>query len=114
MLRRKDFICSRCSFKFFKNTPSTVEKCPQCSNVCYDTRYKLGDPLDPYSRSKLRWYSEESGEKHRDEIRHRKIKVINGKKVAVVVDDKGRVIEEMPDFNVKQTNIGSKSSKGRL
>lgn len=50
--------------------------------------------LDPHSRNKLRWYSEASGQLHRDEISRRKIVTENGKKKVVLTDDKGRIIDE--------------------
>jgi len=65
-----------------------------CKIVVYDREYKKGESLDPYSASKERWYQDEK--RHFDEIRHRKIITKNGKKVTVVVDDKGKLIEEMP------------------
>ncbi len=106
LLKTKNFECKRCAFRFHKNTPSQVEKCPKCKSVVYDIKYKKGEPLDPYSRAKLRWYSDESGQYHIDEIKRREIRSSGPTKTVVVKDDKGRVIEEMPDFEVKGTNIG--------
>jgi len=65
-----------------------------CKHIVYERGYKKGEPLDPYSASKERWYMSE--DRHFDEIQHRKIITRNGKKITAVVDDKGRLIEEFP------------------
>jgi len=52
--------------------------------------------LDSYSRTKLRWYSQAEGKAHEDEVRHRRIVSEDGKKKTVVVDSKGRKIDEVP------------------
>ena len=82
--------------------------------VVYDATYKKGDTLDKYSESKLRWYSEKSGEKHLDEIRHRKLVMVDGKEMVAITDDKGRTIDYMPNFSAKDTEIGKKTGFGGL
>lgn len=111
LLVRRNFVCKRCSFKFFKVGPSRVEKCPKCSSVVYDTDYK-GEALDPYSASKLRWYTNEG--QHIEEIKNRKIKTVNGKKVVANTDGKGHVIDYIPTFDVSGTATGTKQGKGEL
>lgn len=111
LLVRRNFVCNRCGFKFFKHGPSRVEKCPKCTNVVYDVLFKKGETLDPYSASKLRWYTNEK--QHIDEIKHRVIKTVNGKKVVANTDNKGRVIDYIPTFEVKG-DMGSKKGQGEL
>lgn len=112
MLGRKNFECPRCSFKFYKHTPSRVEKCPQCTTPVFDTTYKKGETLDPYSASKLRWATSE--QRHADEIKKRKIKYINGKQVVANTDDKGRLIDFAPTYDVKGTKMGISKEEGQL
>ena len=111
MVTTRRFKCPRCSFAFLKDTLSQVEKCPQCRSVVFDRTYREGDSLDPYSAAKLRWYSDESGEYHRDEISRRQLKSDqNGNTYAIVTDEKGRKIDDLPTITVggnmgKKTNI---------
>lgn len=114
MLVKRNFVCSRCAFRFFKQTPSRVEKCPKCTYIVYELGYKQGETLDPYSKSKERWYSEESGKKHRDEIRNRKIVEINGQKIIANTDGKGHTIDYIPTFSAKNTDMGTKKAQGEL
>lgn len=114
LLTRKDFVCDKCSFKFYKHGPSRVEKCPQCSNVIFEKNYKRGETLDSYSQAKLRWYSDTSGERHRDEIKHRAIKQVGGEKVVANLDSKGKVIDYLPSFDPKGSKVGTKEGKGEL
>jgi len=110
LLKWRIFECKHCGYKFKKQTPSQVEKCPKCSMAVFDVLYKQGDPLDTYSQAKLRWYSDPSGQRHLDEIQHRQIKEVDGKQVVAITDDKKRVIDYMPSFSVKDTKIGTKNS----
>lgn len=96
MLHVRRFKCPKCSFAFIKATPSRVEKCPMCSHVVFERGLKEGDTLDSYSAMKLRWYEDQSGEKHRDEITRRKYIMREGQKIPVVVDSNGKIIGELP------------------
>lgn len=113
MLVTRNFECKRCSFKFFKQTPSRVEKCPKCNLATFDINYK-GETLDAYSQYKARIYSDESGQRHLDEIKNRKIMEINGKKVVANTDKKGRIIDYIPNYDVKGTLMGTKKGQGEL
>src|SRR3982751_2534846 len=90
MLVTRRFKCGNCGFAFIKDTPSRVEKCPKCILVVFERGYKEGDTLDPYSAAKLRWYSDPSGNRHRDEITHRVNMPGYGQ---VIVDNRGRIID---------------------
>jgi hypothetical protein len=111
LLQNRRFKCSKCSFAFIKQTPSQVEKCPKCNFICFDRNYKQGEPLDPYSKAKLRWYEDETGQRHQDEIKHRKIEIVNGKKQVVITDSKGKRIDILPNFNVQKDIGKSKALK---
>lgn len=61
--------------------------------------------LDSYSKTKERWYQDEQGRSHVEDIKHRRINFVNGQKVIERVDDKGRLIEYMPDVPVSMGKV---------
>lgn len=79
-------------------------------HVVFDRTHKEGDVLDPYSKTKLRWYSEESGGLHREEITRRKFVDRNGERIPFVVDSKGRLIDELPVVQVTGKKMGTKAN----
>lgn len=104
LLRRKSFACSRCGLKYFRETPSDVDRCPKCAEegisiICYAEGANKKN-LDKYSQWKERIYSDPSGRRHDEDIRMRGVKKEGGKFKTVWKDDRGRVIDEAPDIPI--------------
>lgn len=96
--RKRYFTSNRCGFKFFKVTPSQVEKCPKCGEACFENGVKK-ENLDKYSQYKLRWYTR-GDDYHKDEIKRREITYVDNKKVVKIKDERGRTIDYIPDTTV--------------
>ena len=61
-----------------------------CNFAAYDVNVKKED-LDPYSKTKERWYSRPDGQAHLEDIRNRKIIHKDGKEHAAILDSKGQI-----------------------
>jgi len=102
------FKSHRCGYEFSKFTPSSVEKCPKCKEMVIARGADISN-MNPYSKAKMRWYKDESGKYHADEIKRRGIVKIDGKDHAVVKDDKGLIIDYMPSVTVTD-EMGTKKA----